>query len=200
MRRYKLVATGASLLLVVTVFAGCSSSGPKVLNTNQALAAGNQLAKRVIPPPYGYSADTTAGATGTMTASVFDQAGGVGSAVKSGFVVGYKQNYIDVHTLEGISVTLIQFSSPDHAKAYLNATATETLSYAGATRAPDSQIPGAVAYTGSKEYGGEYAHGVAMTNGRMYALLVYLNVQPGSPPIELSEWAKTQYALLGAKG
>jgi hypothetical protein len=199
MRRYTLLPAAAGLLVTLTAFAGCGASGPKVLNTNQAIAAGNQLAKRVIPPPYGYSADTTTGATGTMTAAVFDQAGGAGSALKSGFVVGYKQNYVDVQTEEGISDTLIQFSSPADATAYFKNTAPETLRYAAATHAPDSQIPGAVSYSGTKEYGGEYAHGVAMTSGKLYALLVYANAQPGTPPIELSEWAKTQYELLSAK-
>jgi hypothetical protein len=199
MRRHKLT-TGALLLLMAPVaFGACSSSAPKVLNTKQALAAGNQLATRVIPAPYGYSPDTTAGATGTMTAAVFDQAGGSEPAAKAGFVVGYKQNYINADTSEGISVTLIQFSSPADATSYFQATAPRTLSFAAATSTPFAQVPGAIAYAGTKEYGGEYAHGVAMTNGKYYALVVYANVLPGSPPIELYNWAKGQYQLLSAK-
>jgi hypothetical protein len=199
MRRHK-VSTGAfGLLTALFVMTGCSSGGSKVLSTSSALAAGSKLAERVIPAPYGYAPDTTPGATGTMDAAVFDQAGGSASAVKAGFVVGYKQNYVDASTQEGISVTLIQFASSFDATSYFKSTAPKTLSYAAATSAPFTQVPGAISYAGTKEYGGEYAHGVAMTNGKLYALLVYANALPGTPPIELYDWAKTQYELLGAK-
>jgi hypothetical protein len=195
MRRHRFVPLAAGLALTLLAAAGCGSSH----STKDVLAAGDLLAERIIPAPDGYGPDPTVGATGTMTPTVFDQDGGAGSASKAGFVVGYKQDYIDTDTVEGLTVTLIEFSTEEDAVSYFQDTAPETLSYAAATRSTFSQIPGALAFAGTKEYAGEYAHGIALTNGKYYALVVYVNALSGTPPFELGEWAKAQYLLLGLK-
>ena len=81
----------------------------------------------MLPPPYEYSADTTTGATGTMTPAVFQQAGGLPPSANSGFVVGYKQNYINSLTSEGITITLLQFANTAKAASYFAETSSQTL-------------------------------------------------------------------------
>ncbi len=189
-------------LLALSALGACgsgSSSAQKPLVGQAALAAGDQLAHRVIPAPYGYTVDSTAGATGTIDADVFNQAGGIGSAAKVGFVVGFRQNYVDDSTSEGVTVTVLQFSSSKAATAYLKATAPKTLSFAAATKSAYPQIPGAFAFAGQKAYSGDYDHAIAMAGADYYALLVYANAYPGAAPTEINLWAKTQYLLLKVK-
>jgi hypothetical protein len=187
--RRRLTAASGALLAGCVLLAASCSSGPKQLS-------GTQLAAKVIPAPYGYQVDGTKNASGYITPDVFDQFGGFGSPSKVGFVAGFKQNYVDYDSEEGISVTVLEFQSRNSATSYLSETANDTLSFASATHKPFHQIPGAVEADGTKPYGGEYSHGVVMTAGRFYIQLVYVTSEPATPPIEFANWAKAQYQML----
>jgi hypothetical protein len=138
----------------------------------------------------------TAGASGAITPAVFSQFGGSESAAKTGFVAGFKQNYIDDATQEGVVVTVLEFKSAGAAQSYLKRTEYQTLSYAGATYKPFTQVPGAVEADGTRQYSGEYAHCVVAATNQYYYQVVYAATQPSGVPIEFYTWAKTQWALL----
>ena len=181
-----------AVLLSLVLFGGACSSG----GGSGSARAARKLAAKIIPAPTGYLVDTTPGAIGPVTPALFAQFGGVGSPRTTGFVIGYKGNYVNDATGEGISVTLLQFASANAAAAYLSQTASKTLAFAAATYKPYAEIPGATEADGTKAYGGEYAHGIVMVRGSYYALLVYVNEQSGPAPVEINRWAQSQYARL----
>jgi hypothetical protein len=191
MRRRKFGGAMAALLSCLAVVSGCGSD-----HKLSAQQAGEQLASRVIAAPYGYSVDSTPAATGSISPAVFDQFGGFGTPSKVGFVAGFKQDFVDYSTEEGIDVTVLEFRSAPDAAAYFKATATKTLSFAAATDKPYQSVPGAIEADGTKSYSGEYAHAVVMTNGKWYAQLAYFTAAPAPTPIEFSGWVKTQYLKL----
>ncbi len=190
MRRRKLGAGTLALLSSLALFAGCSSHKPT------AQQAGEQLSGRVMAAPSGYSVDTTPGATGAISPEVFDKFGGVGTPSKIGFIAGFKQNYINSGTQEGIDVTILEFRSARDAGTYFNQTAPKTLSFAAATVKPYGPVPGAMEADGTRSYDGEYAHAVVMTNGKFYGQLAYFTTAPAPTPIEFTGWAKVQYTKL----
>ena len=154
------------------------------------------LAGKVIVAPFGYRLDPTPGAVGQITRAIFDRYGGDSSPVRAAFVAGFKANYVDDSTGEGIAVTILQFKSRSAASRYLSETAPQTLIYAAATHSPYEPIPGAIAVDGTKAYAGEYAHGILMARGTFYAQLIYVNVSNLPAPIELKSWALAQYNRL----
>jgi hypothetical protein len=189
MQRAKAGIPAVVVVLCLLGISGCSSGH------TSTLAAGSRLAARIIPAPYGYTVDTTPGADGAISSEVFDRFGGLGSPSKVGFLAGFKQNYVDDDTEEGIAVTLLEFRSAAAAATYLKVTAPTTLSYAAATHKPFPELPGAIEVDGTKPYGGDYAHGVVMTHGKFYVQLVYATAEPSTPPVEFVSWAKAQYQL-----
>ena len=170
---------------------GCGSGSKDLYLSNPA-----QLAAHLLLPPTGFAADTTPGASGQMTPELFAGFGGVGSAKSAGFVLGFKQGYINAATEEGLSITLIEFSSPAKAKTYLDQTARHTLSLAASTYSPYSQLPGATEVSGTKTYDGNYVHGVVDSTGRFYFSIVYADPLTSSVPTEFTRWAEIQWALL----
>jgi hypothetical protein len=180
------------MLLTVSLAAGCSSTHPQA----RANLTAPQLAARIIPAPGGYKVDPTPHARGAMSPALFSQFGGAGSAAQLGFVAGFKQNYVDYGTQEGIAVTVIEFSSPQDAGAYLQQTVPKTLNYAAATYKPFTQVPDAVQADGTKAYGGEYSHAVVAATRNFYYQLLYVNAAPSPAPQEFYTWAKDQWALL----
>ena len=118
-------------LLVALAAAGCSSS--HALATTPAVLTARQLTTRILPAPNGYEIDPTPHASGAITRALFDQFGGVRSPSKFGFVAGFKQNYLNPGTGEGLIVTVIEFKSSRDASDYFAQTRPNTLSYAGAT-------------------------------------------------------------------
>lgn len=180
---------GFALFLIGTLLSACGGG-------NSSSAEFKKLAGKVMVAPFGYKLDPTPGAVGQITPALFDRYGGDTSPVRAGFVAGFKANYVDESTGEGISVTILQFKSPATARRYLAETAPQTLSYAAATHAPYPPIPGAVAVDGTKPYAGEYSHGVLMVRGDFYAQVVYVNVSDLPAPIELKSWAVAQYDRL----
>jgi hypothetical protein len=176
--------------------AGSSCSSSPISPDSRALADGPHIAAKIINAPIGYARDTSAGASGSMTPSQFSQFGGDGTATQAHFVAGFKQNYADTNTGEGLSITILKFSSSAAAAAYLSATAPGTLSYAAATEKAYPAIPGAIQVDGTKAYADEYAHGVIMTKKAYYVSFIYVNTLQGTPPFEVYEWAKLQYSRL----
>jgi len=160
------------------------------------VSRGEQLVKRIIPPPQGFTYYPSAGATGSISPAVFSQFGGEGSASKVQFLAGFRQNYANDQTLEGLTISVLEFSSTAAASSYFADTAHEALSYSAPKYRPYPAINGAVEVDGTKPYAGEYIHGVVMTRDRFCAIVVYVADGPGSPPIELSEWSRVQYELL----
>lgn len=177
------------LLVVGMLLAACNGG-------NGSSTTFKNLASKVIVAPFGYKLDPTPGAVGQITRAIFDRYGGDSSPVRAAFVAGFKANYVDDSTGEGIAVTILQFKSPAAASRYLAETAPQTLSYAAATHSPYQPIPGAVAVDGTKPYAGEYAHGILMARGSFYAQVIYVNVSDLSAPIELKSWAVAQYNRL----
>jgi hypothetical protein len=169
----------------------CSSSA-----SNAPTAAGRALAKKVVPPPSGYVVDATPGANGQITPAVFATFGGARGPSSYGYVAGFKGNYVDRSTSEGISVTILQFKNATGANSYLKTTATRTLSFVAPTYAPYPPIPGAIAIDGTKVSSGNYDHAVAMARGRFYALFVYATTAPAPAPLEFAYWVKDQYTRL----
>lgn len=180
---------GLALFLIGTLLSACGGG-------TSSSAEFKKLASKVMVAPFGYKLDPTPGAVGQITPALFDRYGGDTSPVRAAFVAGFKANYVDESTGEGISVTILQFKSPTTASRYLVETAPQTLSYAAATHTPYPSIPGAIAVDGTKPYAGEYAHGVLMVRGDFYAQVVYVNVSDLPAPIELKSWAVAQYDRL----
>jgi hypothetical protein len=190
MRRKKLGVGILAMLAAATTVAACSSSH------QGSLLRAPQLVDKIIPAPYGYTVDSTPGANGGITPAVFAQYGGGGSATKLGFVAGFKANYVNSQTQEGIIVTLLEFSSVKRANAYLKQTATKTLSFASATYKPFGALPGATEADGTKVYGGEYPHAVVDAINNYYFQVDYVTAAPATPPIEFPRWVEAQWALL----
>jgi hypothetical protein len=180
------------MLLTVALAAACSSTHHQA----HANLTAPQLAGRIMPAPDGYKIDPTPHARGAMSPALFSQFGGAGSAAQLGFVAGFRQNYVDYGTQEGIAVTVIEFSSPQKASSYLQQTGTKTLNYAAATYKPFTQVPGAIQADGTKAYGGEYSHAVVAATRNFYYQLLYVNASPSPVPQEFYTWAKSQWALL----
>jgi hypothetical protein len=180
-------------LVAAVVATGCGGS-------KKPLTAA-QLAFKVIDAPSGFVVDPTAGASGQITPQLFSQFGGTAVTSATGFVAGFKQNYVDSGTLEGISVTLLEFTKASQASEYLSRTAHQTLSFADATYRPFSVLAGAVEASGTKTYDGNYVHGVVDTTGRYYFQFVYEDAVTNQVPLEFQQWAQIQWALLqpGAK-
>ncbi len=174
------------------------SSDPTITTTtvDPAVTAGQNLKVLIIQPPVGFDVDPTKGATGAVTPDVFSQYGGYNSASTAGFVAGYKQGYADGYGSDGLAITLFKFATASDAQAYFQASAPRTLSLAEAQIAPFSLIPAALYVTGTKEYGGEYAHAIVFNRGAYYVDVTYVNVANGPAPGELKLWAKAQYLQL----
>lgn len=181
----------AAALAITFLVSACGSSATKPSST-----IGRALASKVIQAPSGYAIDTTPGANGQITAAFFAKFGGFKSPNDSGFVAGFKGNYVNNNTGEGISVTVIQFKSSAAAHAYLTATAKQTLSFAAPTYASYSPIAGAIRADATKMYAGDFDHAVAMARGKYYALFLYATTGPAPAPVEFRAWVDTQYSLL----
>lgn len=179
----------AMAVLVGIVFGACSS-GP------DSSAAAKKLVSKIIKAPTGYQLDSTPGAVGQISPALFARFGSDPHPSSSGYVAGFKANYINQDTAEGLSITILQFSSTAEANAYLSRTAPTTLSFAAATHQPYPAIPGATEVDGTKAYDGEWDHGVVMARGRYYAQLVYVIADQAPAPLELKRWALAQYAKL----
>jgi hypothetical protein len=147
-------------------------------------------------PPNNYTLDPTNGANGLITPALFSGFGGVGTAAQAGFVEGYKVNYVDTDTEEGLTITVLQFKSPAKASKYLGGSAAKTLSFAAPTSKPFPKIPGALQFDGTKAYDGNFDHGVVMSRGDYYALMVYETTQQVVVPVEFSGWANLEYRIL----
>lgn len=187
------VKISRTAVVVFTAGAVISSCGPGTVSSS---AVAKQLARKIILAPPGYYVDTTPGSFGQISPTLFQHYGGGGARAKSTFVAGYKGNYVNSSTGEGISITLLEFRSVADATAYLGDTATQTLSFAAATYSPYPAVPGATEVDGTKPYNGDYDHGIVMSRGKYYAQLVYVINQPASAPSELKLWAEAQYAKL----
>jgi hypothetical protein len=180
---------GAVLIFLLALAAAACSSGPKPLTARQ-------LTTLVLPAPYGYQVDPTPHASGAITPALFDQFGGVRSPSKSGFVAGFKQNYVDPGTDEGLIVTVMEFKSSGDASAYFAQTRPSTLSYAGATLEPFPHVPGAFAAEGTKPYNHGYYHAIVDTANNFYFQVAYATPEPSSAPLELGSWAGLEYTVL----
>jgi len=182
------------IFLVALAAAGCSSgreppTGPRLLTAPQ-------LTTRILPAPYGYEIDPTPHASGAITRALFDQFGGVRSPSKLGFVAGFKQNYVNPGTGEGLIVTVIEFQSAGDARAYLAQTRPSTLSYAGATLKPFLGVPGAFEAEGTKPYNNGYYHAIVDAANNFYFQVAYATPEPSSAPVELGSWAGLEYTVL----
>ena len=160
------------------------------------LLTARQLTTRVLPAPYGYQVDPTPHASGAITPALFDQFGGVRSPSESGFAAGFKQNYVNPSTGEGLIVTVMEFRSSKDASAYFAQTRPSTLSYAGARLEPFTRIPGAFAAEGTKPYNHGYYHAIIDTANNFYFQIAYATPEPSQAPIELGSWAALEYTVL----
>ena len=172
----------------VSALGGCGES--------QHTLTARQLAVYVIDAPNGYTVDPTKGASGQITPQVFNQFGGSDHTSASGFIAGFRQNYVDSGTAEGLVATVLEFSSPAKASTYMAETAHQTLSFAAATYSPFGGLTGAVEASGTKTYNGNYVHGVSAATGRYYFQLVYESPDSNAVPIEFASWVKIQWAIL----
>ena len=179
----------ALLLAAALVATGCSSSGTPRLSAAQ-------LTTKIIPAPPGFQVDTTPGENGQMSPEQFSQYGADGTASKAGFVAGFKQNYINSGTEEGISLTLLEFSSKSKADDYLKVTRYKTLSLASPTYAPVAKLRGATEASGTKTFGGNYVHGIVDSTGKFYFQIVYADPNTAEVPLEFVGWAQAQWQLL----
>jgi len=189
MRRRRILAGFAAALGGVGLIAGCSSSGPKALSAAQ-------LTTKILPAPSGFAVDTTPGESGQLTPQLFSQFGGGDASSTAGFVAGFKQNYINSGTEEGLSITLLEFSSPAKASDYYKATEYKTLSFAAPTYGPLPKLAGAVEATGTKPYDGNFVRGMADSTGRFYFQIVYADPNSSEVPVEFPIWAAAQWELL----
>ncbi|MGA3216545.1 MAG: hypothetical protein ABSD97_12760 [Acidimicrobiales bacterium] len=182
------------MCLVALAAAACSSG--HTLPTAPAVFTARQLTDRILPAPNGYEVDPTPHSSGAITQALFDQYGGVRSPSKLGFVAGFKQNYLNPGTDEGLIVTVIEFKSSKYATTYFAETRPNTLSYAGATLKPFPRIPGALAAEGTKPYNHGYYHAIVGTANNFYFQVAYATPEPSSAPVELGQWADLQYTVL----
>ena len=178
-------------LAAICALAGCGAPAPVSVPTS--LARGAKLAAEVLPPPRGYAPEGATGSSGRLTPDAFTHVGGDGPAARAGFVAGYRQNYVDPATREGIAISLLEFSSPGKAAAYLKSTVPATLSGFGPVDRSFPRIRHAVAIDGTRPYAGEWAHGVVVTKGTHYISLVYFLSGPGQAPVEFPYWVQAQY-------
>lgn len=185
------------IFLVALVAAACGSG--QALPKSPALLTARQLTARILPAPDGYEIDPTPHASGAITSALFDQFGGVRSPSKLGFVAGFKQNYVNATTGEGLVVTVIEFRSSQDASAYLAQTRPSTLSYAGATVKRFPNVPGAFEANGTKAYNHGYYHAIVDTANNFYFQIAYATPEPSSAPVELGEWASVEYHVLKLK-
>jgi hypothetical protein len=146
--------------------------------------------------PASFYADTTPGANGQITPALFSTFGGVKLSSNAGFVAGFKGNYVNTSSTEGISITIIEFKSAAAAATYFRGTANQALSYTAPRYSAYPNISGAVLIDGTRPYGGDYDHGVVMTRGKYYTLFVYATIAPASVPVEFPYWVRTQYSHL----
>ena len=155
-----------------------------------------QLTTRILPAPYGFKVDPTPNASGAITPALFDQFGGSRSPSTSGFVAGFKQNYVNPGTHEALIVTVIEFKTSADATAYFAQTRPSTLRYAGATLKAFHAIPGAYTATGTKAYNHGYYHAIVGTSNNFYYQIAYAAPEPTSAPVELGTWAGLEYTVL----
>jgi hypothetical protein len=189
MRCRKIPTPFVAALVGVSLVAACSSSGAKTLTALE-------LPGKILPAPNSFAVDTTPGENGQLTPRQFTQFGGGDAAAKAGFVAGFKQNYVDSGTEEGLSITLLEFSSSAQASAYYKATEYKTLSFAAPTYASLPKLAGAVEAAGTKPYNGNYVHGMADSTGRFYFQMAYADPNTASVPAEFPIWAAAQWELL----
>jgi len=185
----------AVLIFLVALAAGGCSSGNKPLAAPRLFTA-RQLTTRILPAPNGYEVDPTPHASGVITRALFDQFGGVRSPSKFGFVAGFKQNYLNTGTEEGLIITVIEFKSSRDTSAYFAQTRPSTLSFAGAKLEPFPRVPGAFEAVGTKPYNHGYYHAIVDTANNFYFQIAYAIPEPGSAPIELGSWAGLEYTVL----
>jgi hypothetical protein len=185
---------GAVLVFLVALAAAACSSGQNL--TAPRLLTARQLTTRILPAPYGYEVDPTPHASGAITRALFDQFGGVRSPSKLGFVAGFKQNYLNPGTEEGLIVTVIEFTSSRDASTYFAQTRPSTLSYAGATLKPFLGFPGAFEAAGTKPYNHGYYHAIVDTANNFYFQVAYAAPEQSSAPVELGSWAGLEYTVL----
>ena len=185
---------GVVLMVVVAMAAAACSSGGKP--DSPTLLTVHQLTTKILPAPNGYQVDSTPHASGGMTQALFDQFGGARSPSKLGFVVGFRQSYLNPGTDEALFVTVIEFKSSRGASAYFAQTRPSTLSYAGATIAPFHRVPGAFEAAGTKPYNHGYYHAIFDTANNFYFQIAYASPEPSSAPVELGVWAGLQYTVL----
>ncbi|MGO9558890.1 MAG: hypothetical protein ACLPQS_08040 [Acidimicrobiales bacterium] len=178
------------IFLLPLAAAACSSdTGPRLLTARQ-------LTTKILPAPDGYEVDPTPHASGAITRALFDQFGGVGSPSKLGFVVGFKQSYLNPGTEEALIVTVIEFMSSRDASTYFAQTRPSTLSYAGATLQPFPGVPGAFEADGTKPYNHGYYHAIVDTANNFYFQIAYAAPESTSAPVELGSWAGLEYTVL----
>jgi hypothetical protein len=185
---------GAVLVFLVALAAAACSSGQDL--TAPRLLTARQLTTRILPAPYDYEVDPTPHASGAITRALFDQFGGVRSPSKLGFVAGFKQNYLNPSTDEGLIVTVIEFKSSRDASAYFAQTRPSTLSYARATLKPFIGVPGAFEAAGTKPYNHGYYHAIVDTAKNFYFQVAYATPESSSAPVELGSWAGLEYTVL----
>jgi hypothetical protein len=79
------------------------------------------LGDRILPTPDGYEVSTDSNAhTGPVAPADFDkEAGSPGVSRRLGFTAGYEATYDAVDTSESLDVSILQFSSPAQATAFL---------------------------------------------------------------------------------
>jgi hypothetical protein len=182
-------------MFVVALAAGACSSG-HTLPAGPKLFTARQLTTRVLPAPYEYQIDPTPHSSGAITPALFEQFGGVKSPSKFGFVAGFKQNYVNPSTSEGLVVTVMEFKSSKDASTYFAQTRPNTLSYAGATLKPFPRMPGAFEADGTKPYNHGYYRAIVDTVNNFYFQIAYATIVPASAPIELGSWAGLEYTVL----
>lgn len=177
---------------------GHSTAHPASPTTiNPAAVAGAQLHALMIRPEVGYREDPSAGATGSITPAAFASVGGAPPAENRTFISGFRDNYVNTSTSEGLTITIMRFKTSADAAGYLKTTAGETLTAWDPKVQPFRSVPGAIEYGATKPYDGEWAYGVVMTRGPYYASVVYANVlQMTTLPVQFSQWATVQYVNL----
>jgi len=183
------------ILLVALAAAGCNSARKP---TAPPLLTARQLTTRILPAPFEYEIDPTPHSSGAITPALFDQFGGVRSPATLGFVTGFKQNYVNPDTGEGLIVTVIEFKSSRDASAYFAQTRPSTLSFAGAMLKPFRGVPGAFEAVGTKPYNHGYYHAIVDVANNFYFQVAYAALEPSSAPVELGDWAGLEYAVLKA--
>lgn len=156
----------------------------------------HDLASVVISAPSGYGLDASAGASGQILPGVFRQNAGVRAADAIGFRGGFRENYTDPTTNEGLAVTVLEFSTAHEVQRYFRDSLPKTLNYVAPHTKPFADIPGAVELDGTKLFNGETVYGVVMTRGSRYALITYAILAQTIPPVEFSTWAQSQYRKL----